>query len=146
MEDDIFTEKPVTEIYRDQSVAIGTFVGGPLVAGYLIADNFKRLGQPGKVAITWVISVAVTLGIFAAGIFIPGIERIPSFVIPLLYTFIAHILTRNYQGPLINDHISRGGPVFSNWRAVGVGLIGLVIVLSVIITIAAMVSPASLEQ
>lgn len=55
MEENVLQPIPTFKLYKDKAIYLGTFIGGPLVAGYLIAENFKQLGQLGKVK---------TLGLF----------------------------------------------------------------------------------
>lgn len=40
---------PTGKIYKDKTIYIATFLGRPLVAGYLIANNFKVFNEPTKV-------------------------------------------------------------------------------------------------
>ncbi|MEJ5055640.1 hypothetical protein [Sphingobacterium sp. MYb382] len=38
--------KPAYKIYSDSAITLGTFLGGPLAAGYMMAANFKAFNQP----------------------------------------------------------------------------------------------------
>jgi len=38
----------VGKIYKAKEIYVGTFLGGPLVAGYTIAENFKIFGEIDK--------------------------------------------------------------------------------------------------
>ncbi len=40
MEQILDIEKPKPKIYNYRAIGVGTFLGGPLVAGYFIAENF----------------------------------------------------------------------------------------------------------
>lgn len=115
------------KIYKDKQVWAGTFIGGPLVAGYLIAENFKALGDKDKVWRTWMIAVAATLLLIVISFSAPNIERVPNFVLPLLYTGIAFLLMRIFQGEKIVNHLRAGGKIHSWWRALGVSLFGMVV-------------------
>lgn len=44
MEQTLETNETV-KIYKDRAIWAGTFLGGPLVAGYLIAENFKVFNE-----------------------------------------------------------------------------------------------------
>jgi hypothetical protein len=42
MQEDIFPDIPKNKLYTDESIRIGTLLGGPLIAGYLIAENINN--------------------------------------------------------------------------------------------------------
>ncbi len=132
MEDNLLPVPPTFKLYKDRSVYVGTFIGGPLVAGYLAAENFKQLGQTSKVKASWIISISATIAIIGGIFLIPNMEKVPNFIIPLIYTGIAQFLVQKFQGTAIKAHIAAGGETFSTWRAVWIGLIGLIILLAII--------------
>lgn len=135
MEESLLSSKPDFKLYKDRAVYLGTFFGGPLVAGYLTAENFKQLGQYNKVATTWITTIIATIVIFGATFFIPHIEKIPRHIIPVIYTAIAYYSVRHFQGKDIDEHIKNGGQTYSVWRAIGIGLLGLVITITSILII-----------
>lgn len=49
MEQILDIQTSTQKIYRDKAIWVGTFLGGPLAAGYLIAENFKAFNDPAKV-------------------------------------------------------------------------------------------------
>lgn len=69
--------------------------------------------------------------IIAAAFLIPGIENIPTYIIPVTYTLIAQYLVKQYQGNAVEMHIKNGGPTYTVWRAVWIGLVGAVIFLGI---------------
>ena len=135
MEENIILAPPAFRLYKERSILIGTFIGGPLVAGYLAAANFKSIGQNEKVITTWAIAIFATLVIFGVTFLIPGIAKVPNYLIPLIYTGITQYLIKKYQGDSIEAHLASGGQPFSIWRAVGVGLVGLVLLVVIIVAI-----------
>jgi len=135
MEENLLSLPPDFKVYKDRAIYVGTFLGGPLVAGYLSAENFKNLGQQDKVKTAWFISIASTIAIVGIVFLIPNIEKVPSFIIPIIYAGIAQYLVQKTQGPAIKSHIEKGGPVYSVWRAVWIGLIGAAILFTLIFAI-----------
>jgi hypothetical protein len=133
MEETIITPLPEYKLYKDRTIAIGTFLGGPLVGGYLAAENFKHLGQSGNVRTTWVVAIIATVAIFGAVFYIPGVQRIPNYIIPILYTGITQYLVQRYQGNAIKEHMEKGGQIYSPWRAVWIGLIGAVVLVAIVV-------------
>ena len=132
MEENILPSFPDYKLYNDRSIYVGTFLGGPLVAGYLAAENYKKLGQPAKVKNAWIIALIATLAILGAIFFIPGLEKIPNYLIPLIYTAIAQFLIQKFQGNAIKAHIAQGGQIYSTWRAVWIGLIGVLVLVALV--------------
>ncbi len=135
MEENVLQPIPTYKLYKDKAIYLGTFIGGPLVAGYLIAENFKQLGQLGKVKTTWIISIVSTIVIFGGLFLIPNVEKVPNYIIPIIYTGIAQILVKKFQEDAIKAHIETGGQTFSNWRAAWIGIVGLVILIAIIFII-----------
>jgi hypothetical protein len=120
-------EIPKEKIYSDRAVWFGSFVGGPLVAGYFIAENFKVFGDTQKANKTWFITIIGTIIIFGGFFLIPENVKIPPVVIPLSYTSLAYYFTLHFQRNAINNHVQTGGVLFSWWRVVGISLLGLVL-------------------
>jgi hypothetical protein len=129
------------KIYKDKVMYGVAFLGGPLAAGYIIAQNFKAFGKMSNYRTTWFITILATLGIFSSIILLPNSIKIPSYTIPLIYTAVAFGLMRFYQGKQIDDHISKGGQTHNVWRAALVGLLGLAITLAVFAPVAIALMP-----
>ena len=81
---------------------------------------------------TWAIAILLLVGVIAAFAFIPAFSHIPRFLLPTIFVVIARILIKQYQEPSIQRHISEGGPVYSIWRAILVGLIATVLILATV--------------
>lgn len=143
MEEDLLPAQIHFKLYKDRAVYIGTFVGGPLAAGYFIAQNFKQLGQGDKVIKTWIISIIVGIVVVGSPFMFPIIEKVPKYLIPLIYTGIASLVVQNFQGPQIKMHIKMGGELYSNWRAVLVGIICLIITSAIVLSIIFLANPSA---
>lgn len=115
------------KIYNDKAIWIGTFIGGPLAAGYLIAENFKVFKDFESATRTWVFTVLATILIFGIIFIIPEDINVPNQVIPIFYTTIAYFLAKRYQGEEIESHLNLGGKIFGWGRILTVSLIGLII-------------------
>ena len=116
------TEKK-RKVYPMNSIVGGTFLGGPLAAGYLISENFKTLDQKEKVLPTWAITVAASMVIFGSIFLIPDSVKIPNQLIPLIYTAIVYFIVNKIQGDKIKAYTSEAGNAFSAWRSAGISLI-----------------------
>jgi peptidoglycan/LPS O-acetylase OafA/YrhL len=98
MKEDLFDPVPEVKLYKESAVRVGTFLGGPIIAGYLLAKNYKRLGESGKIRTTRAYSIVATVLIYVAIFLIPAIEKIPNYIIPLIYSLVASLIFQKYQG------------------------------------------------
>src|SRR5258708_17810760 len=133
MEENLLDPIPQKKLYNDMAVRVGTFIGGPLVAGYLAAENFKALEQPDKAKTSWLCAIIVTILIFGIVFFVPGAQKIPNYIIPVIYTLLASYFVKKYQGKEIYIHIQNGGEMYSAWRAVWIGLVGLFVMIGIVL-------------
>lgn len=103
------------------------FLGGPIVAGYFIAENYKLFGRPEKAKRAWIISTLATVVIFGGLFFMPNADKLPRYIVPIIFAGITYWMVQYYQGNDIKAHIQAGGGAYSRWRAALVGLIGAVV-------------------
>jgi hypothetical protein len=127
MEQFLDPQKPTLKIYNEKSIVAGTFLGGPLVAGYFIAQNFKAFNEPEKANRTWVYAVLTTIIIFGCIFLIPDNVNIPNRLIPLIYTVITYFLVQRFQEQKIKTHLNSGGTFHRPRRMICVSLIGCII-------------------
>jgi len=139
MEQFLENETTTQKIYKERAIWVGTFLGGPLVAGYLIAENFKVFNQPERVRTTWIYSIIATIVIFGGVFLIPDNVKIPNQIIPIIYSLIAYQIVQIYQKAKITTHINAGGQAYGWWRIIGIGLIGLTITVIVVFGIAMLI-------
>ena len=146
MEETINIQAPTEKIYKDKAIYIGTFIGGPLVAGYFIAENFKAFGEDNRAKKTWLYTIIATIVIFGGIFLIPDSSKIPNQIIPLIYTGIAYYLVKHFQGQNIEAHINSGGKLFSWWRTIGIGFAGLAVILMVVIATVLLTEPTTIDS
>jgi hypothetical protein len=130
MEEDVLVAPPEYKLYKDRPIYIATFLGGPLVAGYLIAENYKKLGEKQKVWKTWLFTALATILIFGFVFFIQS-PNSPSYLVPIFYSLITAYLVKWLQGDQIKLHQKNMGGFYSPWRAVVVALIGAVVTIAI---------------
>lgn len=128
MEDNTEQPSPVKKFYTERIITGGTFAGGPLVAGYALAENFKALNQPEKVRPTWIISILSTIFILGGALLIPDDVNFPNVVIPAAYAFIAGMIYRKTQHELIKEQFQSAGAPHKWWKIIGPAIISLVVI------------------
>lgn len=126
------------KIFTKKSILFATFLGGPLVAGFLISKNYKVFGKYETAQKALIISIVCTIVLFLGLFLIPSniIDKLPNTLIPFVYTGIIALIINKYQDNLINEYLAKGGPKASNWIAAGYSFVGLIILLLFIIPIA----------
>ena len=132
---------PSGKVYKENALWAGAFLGGPLVAGYLLSENFKTLGQVEKVTPTWIITIVATIVIFGGIFLIPESVNIPNQLFPIAYTSIAYGVFTKYQKESALEHVQKGGLLHGWGRVVGVSVVGLLLTLIPIFGIAFATDP-----
>lgn len=126
-------------LYKLAGVALATFIGSPLAGGYLIGRNLNALGRRPELSRAWGITIAIFLVCNALTFFSPsGKATFPLAIAQVvgMYFFAQYLL-----GPALVLRAEQGGPFYSNWRAVGIGLLFCV---GIIAAMVAVVVPMSL--
>jgi hypothetical protein len=119
-------------IYNANHVRLGTFLGGPLIAGYFIAQNYKIFGEYGKAKAAWIYAIAATIIIFGGVFLIPETANVPNYIIPIAYCWIAFYLTQHFQGDQISAYAATGQGFFGWGRVVLIGFIGLAVTIGLL--------------
>ena len=125
MEGAVINAQALTEkIYSEKAVSVGTFLGGPLVAGYMMAKNYRAFHESGNGRKCWLYAALATSMFFGALLFIPGLEKLPRLTWPLVETALASFLVHRLQDKKIESHLSAGGQTYCWGRTIAVALIG----------------------
>ncbi|NDV47295.1 hypothetical protein D0T49_09585 [Paludibacter sp. 221] len=124
------------QLYSQKSIALSTFFGSPLAAGILIRRNCINLGNKRQGLYALVISIVFTVLLFGVSFAIPDdiAEKIPNFVVPLAYTGIIYLIVEKIQGAQLKRHEINKEPFYSAWRALGVGVVCLLVIMASIFT------------
>jgi hypothetical protein len=133
VEKSVFEEIPTEKIYSEKAIRIGTFLAGPLVAGYCIAENFKVFNDAEKARKTWTITAISSFLILCLVFLLP--ENFPSIVFPIVYSFVASYFLKTYQEKNIQNHLNNGGETYNGWRVTVIGIISLIVFLSLIMSV-----------
>ncbi len=120
------------KIYSEIAIGLGALIGGPLAAGYFIAQNFRVFNEPGKARKTWIIAVAVMVAIICDFLIL---SRYTIFLNPVILLIIiaavVWFLAARLQGERIRAHVSSGGLVYNWLQNIGVafaGLVGIIVI------------------
>lgn len=131
-EKSVFEEIPTEKIYSEKAIRVGTFLAGPLVAGYCIAENFKVFNDAEKARKTWMITVLSIVAIIPLIFIVP--DNFPSFLFPLLYLSATSYFLKKFQEQQIQNHIQNGGETFGGLRVAMIGLLSIIIFFGLIVS------------
>jgi hypothetical protein len=122
---------PNYTLYDSAAVTIASFLGGPIPGTMLIAQNYRRLGQTDNAI------AAVSLGVFATAAVAVLVYFVPhtttNSVIAIGLASGVSAAARSLQGPLVDQHVNRGGKLGSNWVGFGLGMAFLALVCAIIL-------------
>jgi hypothetical protein len=124
---------PNYTLYDSRSVGLATFFGTPVAGTFLMALNYHRLHKTSAAITTFIIGVVATAFIVALGIFLPLGSNV-NFPIAIVVLLAITSIAKQLQGPSIAAHLALGGCLASRWKAFGISLTALVIVLTPIAT------------
>src|SRR5881394_1282219 len=120
---------PSYRLYDSKRVTLATFLGTPLAGGWLMALNYRRLGQRRQFWTCIILTIVGTGTFFALCALIP--DSFPSTPVAAASIFAMSGIAR-IQAAMIEQHKARGGRLGSLWEAAGVGLVPLVLIGGVI--------------
>lgn len=120
------------KIYNENMVRASTLLAGPLAAAYLMAENYKALGQEKQARQTLRGGAMATLLIFGTLWVLPAkvLAQIPYFLLPVLFALLAQFCVRKLQTQGLEAYLSEGGQQHSGWKVARVS--GLVLALELL--------------
>ena len=123
-----FSEK---RFFTKRTVSVATFLGGPLIGGYMLAENFKVLNQPQFVKKTWLFTILITALILFIAFQLPENSKFPSAIFTITYVLIGVGAYSKLQDSSIVEQINKGASEHSFGRSALVTIVGLIITGSV---------------
>jgi hypothetical protein len=123
-EKSLFVDVTSQKIYTLRSIQVATFLGGPIIAGYLISENYRAFNEDKKSKIAIMLGVLATIVLFGVVFMLPDTKKVPTYIIPLAYSWGAYILVQQLMGAQMKAHFAAGGGVYTIWRALLAALIG----------------------
>jgi hypothetical protein len=121
MEEAIHAELSHKKIFSLRAIPLAAFIGGPMAAGWLMAMNYKRMGEHRHAQITWFVSILITIFFIGLVIFASGFA--PALFFSFVTTASSFLLGSYLQGEKIENHKTKGGSILSYGWAVLIGFI-----------------------
>lgn len=124
-----------TKMYSLAEITFASYFGGPLVAGILARQNYIHIGKEKSGNWALIIGIVSTILILIGIFLLPEhiIGKIPSPLIPAIYTLIIYFLVKELQGKEIENHKKNNGEFYSMWNVLGISVICAVILAGVVL-------------
>jgi len=141
-DDPVQLPPPEVPLFSVPSIALASFLGGPLAAGWLISVNYRRMADLRSARNALIQAVLATAALVGLMVGLPAawIEYLPGLTIPLIYTGLIWFLAERLQGRVLAAHFAQGGTRYSLWRAVLVSLMAALPV-AVVLLLAGLLIP-----
>jgi len=125
-----FVDVTPRKIYTLRAIQVATFLGGPLIAGYLISENYRVFNEDKKSKVAILGGVLATILLFGIIFMLPDTKKVPTYIIPVAYSWATYILVQQLMGTQMKAHLAAGGQVYTIWRAILGSLICLAVTLA----------------
>ena len=124
-------ENMETKFYKEKIIDLMTLLFGPFSGGLLMSVNYFHMGRKKAAWLTLTMSLFLTLLVVLILCYLPDeqADRVPRFLIPGLSVIIIGFIVYKTQKDRLNEHARNGGAFYSVWRALGVSLLGLLVLL-----------------
>lgn len=116
-------------LYSIPAIVLATFLGSPVAGGVLMAFNYNQLGHPGAARNAIFIGIGMTFLLFSVGWAIERIAGIDLHGLFIIGVVLMYFLARQKQEASIKNHLEYGGAGESLWKATGLGLFILMLVM-----------------
>jgi len=124
------------QLFKISGIGIATFFGSLLAGGFLLARNFKNLGNEAAAKKALIYSAIATVAVFAIALLIPEDVNIPNLVFTIPQIIVIVQIAKQQQGNAIARHVEAGGQLASDWKAFGISLLVLLVVMAIFVPVA----------
>ena len=126
------------KLFTEKQIDISAFLAGPIPPGLLIYKNYLALGKEKQayiaLASTLIFTVAFFYGMFQIPLSI--MDKVPDIVFTAFYGILVFIFFRNFMAKEVNEAFETGAIKGSNWAVTGITILGLLLNLGIIFTLA----------
>lgn len=125
--------QPAYKLYSIASIGLATFLASWLAGAVLISRNYARLGNRRAACVSILFGV---LGLVLLLVAVFSIEVPPQYETYMPVAFqgiqigVISMIAIRLQGEALSTHERKGGQLYSNWRAAGIALLLLPVVIA----------------
>lgn len=120
---------PTYTLFDANAVGTAAFFGSPIMGTWLMALNYRRLGQARHGSGALIVGIAVTALVILLGWNLPQAASLP---IAFALFFATRWSAETLQGAAVKDHVLRGGRLGSRWIAFWISIAFLALLFGVL--------------
>jgi hypothetical protein len=115
-------------LYSLKHIMWASVVGGPLAGTWMVATNFRRLGEGKKSLVTSLIGGStVALVVVLAFALERSFGKTGTLRLGAVLGISAYLLAKRFQGRAITTHAEQEGPFESPWKSLAVTVVSVVV-------------------
>jgi len=123
--------RPEYSLYSQAAISLATVLGSIVAGAFLLGSNLKKLNRSDEVLQTYFFGI-VTLGLLLFITFkLPIADKIPGILFELLQVGLIYLFMQHKIGKDLKIHDQRKGIYYSKWRATGISLLCLPLVIAI---------------
>ncbi|MBW8323668.1 MAG: hypothetical protein K0M50_02785 [Prolixibacteraceae bacterium] len=118
------------KIYNLNQIEGACVIGSPIVAGILIAHNYRAMGEHQKGTLWIIIGIVWTLALIGIAMVLPeNMFEKSRMLLPALNGLLLYPIINRLQGDKIREHFKNKGEKGSNWLVAGLtlGMVALIL-------------------
>jgi len=120
--------RPIDGLYSPRQILLASVLGGPLAGAVLMALNYRRLGRRAVACQAVLLGGTALVALLALGFVLRASATGTGLGVGAACG--TSYIAERVQGTAYKEHIKRGGRRASSWRAAGVGLCSMAIVVA----------------
>jgi len=121
--EDVLPKPPVYRLYSPQHVGIASIIGGPGAGAVVLSLNYQKLGNSRGAVASLTLGILAVLALALVGLALPDDFRLGGIGVGLAVAML--YVAKGLQGQAYEAHLAVGGRKASGWRAAGIGVIAM---------------------
>ena len=122
-------------LYSIPAIVLATFFGSPVAGGVLMAFNYNRLGHQRAARNAIFIGISMTFSLFFISWAIEQSTGVDLYGLTVAGIGLMYFLAKQKQERPIKNHLDYGGAGESLWKATGIGLFTLPLVMGFLLVL-----------
>lgn len=121
------------KFYKAKAIYFVTVIFGGCAGGLMIGINFFHMGRKRAGWCSIVLSILLMAIVLSVLILIPEhvSNAVPRYIIPIIIGGIAYWIVNRTQQKKLREVAEEGKAFYSNWKSLGIGLVGFVIAVAI---------------
>jgi hypothetical protein len=123
--------RPEYSLYSQAAINLATVLGSIIAGSFLLASNLKKLNRTDEVLKTYFFGIITLVLVLFITFKLPIADKIPGILFELLQVGLIYLFVQYKIGKDLKIHSQRKGNYYSKWRAAGISLLCLPIIIAV---------------